>query len=137
MRVSAPTGRSKLSRWIPVTRAAVRREIEADPGLGDLLDVLAGVQQSPPRLDEAARIAGRSRATLARRFRDLFGRTYGDVARRIRLEQARRLLLAKREWTVDQIASEVGYATGYSLTRAFAARFEMTPGAYRQARSAR
>jgi len=74
---------------------------------------------------------GFSPVQLIRRFRAAFGTTPGDYLTALRLERACRLLRETR-MTIDQIASSCGYATGYYLSRLFAARIGTTPSEYRR-----
>jgi len=116
---------------IPELSEDARSAIEADEGLVELFRVLSE-SHPPPRLDEAAAIALRSRATLTRQFRDQLQMGYGDLARRIRLADGQRVLLDEREWSIERVARAVGYATAFSFSRAFQAHFDMTPAEFRE-----
>lgn len=74
---------------------------------------------------------GLSPVQLIRRFRAAYNMTPGDYMTALRLERACRLLRETR-MTVEQIASACGYATGYYLSRLFAARIGVTPSEYRK-----
>lgn len=85
----------------------------------------------PFGVKELAHELGLSPVQLIRRFRSAYGITPGNYLTSIRLERACRLLRESR-MTVEQIAAACGYATGYYLSRLFAARIGMTPSEYRR-----
>jgi transcriptional regulator GlxA family with amidase domain len=65
-------------------------------------------------LDEAARELATSKRTLARRIRDVLGRTPISYVQDLRCERAVHLLKTTNRG-VDQIAAMVGYADGVTL----------------------
>jgi transcriptional regulator GlxA family with amidase domain len=65
-------------------------------------------------LDEAARAAGASKRTLARRMHDVLGKSPLSYFQSLRVERAVHLLKTGNA-SVDQIASRVGYANGTTL----------------------
>ena len=62
----------------------------------------------------------------------MVGETLAEHIRRIRLERAAQLLV-QSERSVTDLAFETGYETVESFTRAFKARFGVTPSAYKKA----
>ncbi|GAA3402911.1 helix-turn-helix domain-containing protein [Paenibacillus hodogayensis] len=85
----------------------------------------------PFGVKELAGELGLSPVQLIRRFRAAYRITPGDYLTGLRLERACRLLRESR-MTVEQIAASCGYATGYYLSRLFAARFGIVPSEYRK-----
>ncbi|MEF3302908.1 AraC family transcriptional regulator [Paenibacillus sp. GYB003] len=85
----------------------------------------------PYGVKELAGELGLSPVQLIRRFRAAYGVTPGDYLTGLRLEKACRLLRETR-MTVEQVASACGYATGYYLSRLFAARIGAAPSEYRK-----
>ena len=83
-----------------------------------------------PTMAQIARAAGRHEIHLAREFRRFFGIPVGAYLRRLRTEQAQRLLL-KPQISISEIAQSCGFASHSHLCREFKARFGVTPSEYR------
>lgn len=81
-----------------------------------------------PTLPELARVAGLNEAKLKAGFRSLFGCTVHACLRRHRMEEARRLLLARR-YSVSEVAGRVGYANPSKFAAAFRKHYGMPPSA--------
>jgi AraC family transcriptional regulator len=79
---------------------------------------------------QIAREAGRHEIHLAREFRRFFGIPVGAYLRRLRTEQAERLLL-KPQISISEIAHSCGFASHSHLCREFKAHFGITPSEYR------
>jgi AraC family transcriptional regulator len=92
---------------------------------------LLGDEAGPAALSELAARVGVHRVHLAREFRDHFGMTVGECARRRRLERAR-ALVANTDLPLSVAAADAGFADQAHLTRAFRAAFGTTPGRYRR-----
>ena len=91
---------------------------------------VAAMLQAPDRawtLDELARQAGASRATLVRIFQKTAGMAPLAFLAELRLGQARRKLLAGTT-SQAEIAAEVGYQSESAFSRAFQRRYGMRPG---------
>jgi len=88
--------------------------------------ILVARRQDPPTLPELARRAGLNEAKLKAGFRTLFGSTVYGYLREYRMEEARRLLLARRH-SVSEVAAEVGYANPSKFAAAFRRKFGMSP----------
>lgn len=117
--------RRRTTRW-----AATAQRADVSPPIQrarDYVDVRVGEVRT---LDELAEVAGLSRYHFARRFRDEVGEPPWAYVRRVRAEQARRLLESGAS------PAEVAYATGYTdqphLTRDLRERFGRTPGQIRR-----
>ncbi len=72
-----------------------------------------------------------SKSYLCRIFRRVTGESFGDYLRRVRLEQACRLL-RETELTAEQIVYACGLRDIPTFYRSFKERMGMTPNAYRQ-----
>lgn len=83
------------------------------------------------RLDEIARMAGSSRAHLARAFHNSAGLSLHQFVLQRRLDRARHLVLNSAMPT-HAIANQVGFADAAHLSRAFSRAFHQTPTAIRQ-----
>lgn len=84
-----------------------------------------------PGLEEIARQAGMSRATLTRRFREALGVSPGVFLQQLRLSRACHLLAASLE-TVTQIALSCGYESPAAFARAFQRQTGTSPRDYRR-----
>jgi len=85
------------------------------------------------KVQDVARAAAVSRSQLDRRFKKLLGRTIHDEIRRIRIEQARRLL-AETSLPLKQVALRCGFRTVQHLTELFHQFVGTTPAIYRRDR---
>jgi AraC-like DNA-binding protein len=83
-------------------------------------------------IDELARRSGASRASLARRFRDLVGEPPMTFLKNWRMAKAADLLLDPTE-TVSSVAEKVGYATPFAFSTAFKRVRGLTPQQHRDA----
>jgi AraC-like DNA-binding protein len=90
----------------------------ADPVVGPALRLVHGDPARQWTLGELARQVGASRATLARRFRDVVGEPPATYLTNWRITLAADLLRSS-DLTVDAIARRVGYANGFALSVAF------------------
>lgn len=80
-----------------------------------------------PDLTRLAHDCGTNRTSLQRLFQTQLGLSVFGYLREQRLQRA--LVLLREGWGVDAVAREVGYGSGYSLSRAFKQRFGIPPGA--------
>jgi AraC family transcriptional regulator len=81
-------------------------------------------------MTQIAREAGRHEIHLAREFRRFFGVPVGAYLRRLRIEQAQRMVLGSKT-PISEIAQCCGFASHAHLCREFKARFGVTPSEYR------
>lgn len=80
--------------------------------------------------------AGISPRQLSRRFSAAVGASPAAFVERLRLDEARRRLLAQRQ-TIDRVSSSVGYASADAFRRAFERRFGVAPRTFRKRFSTR
>jgi len=83
-------------------------------------------------IDELARRVALSRATLVRRFRESVGMPPIEYLNRWRLLKAHQLARYSAG-SIEQIASQVGFSSAQTLTRAFKRAFGYTPSGLRRA----
>jgi AraC-like DNA-binding protein len=81
--------------------------------------------------DDLAAVAGCSRFTAYRAFKQAYGLSPSDYQRQLRVRAARRLLSAGLP--PSHVAAEAGFADQAHLTRWFRRYYGVTPGAYRLA----
>ncbi len=82
--------------------------------------------ETPLPIPEIARRIGRPRKDLEARMKSDLGATPAKVYRRLRLIQARKLLL-ETDISVAEVATRTGYEDPSALTRAFRMEFGTTP----------
>jgi AraC family transcriptional regulator len=92
-----------------------------------------GAPEGPRRVEEMARAACFSRRQFHRLMLQVLGETPGTHQRRLRLDRAAWLLLTSRATVLD-VALEIGFENHETFTRAFRARFGVTPSAFRKNR---
>ena len=80
----------------------------------------------PPRLADIAADAGLSASKLKRAFKHLFGTSVYQYHLGVRLDRARRLL-ESAPFTVAEVSERVGYSTPSHFSRAYRARFGISP----------
>lgn len=87
--------------------------------------------RAPLNLKEVAERCGISREHFIRGFGKRYGEPPGELLRRLRLEQAHRMLLAT-QMPVQEVALACGFADANSFCRAYRLRYGATPGAARR-----
>jgi AraC-like DNA-binding protein len=91
---------------------------QGDPIVERALRIMHERPEHPWTMDQLAAESGASRATLARRFRDLVGESPMTFLRNWRMAKAADLLCDSEE-TVSTVAEKVGYATPFAFSAAF------------------
>jgi transcriptional regulator GlxA family with amidase domain len=81
-------------------------------------------------VERLARSLGMSSRTLARACKDQLAESPAALVRRLRLEEARRLL-EQTELKLEAIAQQTGLGDSSTLHRVFSASFQLSPAAYR------
>jgi AraC-like DNA-binding protein len=94
-----------------------------------------GSRQESVPVEVMARAACFSRRQFHRLMVEMLGERPGSHQRRIRLDRATRMLLTSRV-TILEIALENGFENPETFTRAFRARFGVTPSSFRRNRGA-
>jgi AraC-like DNA-binding protein len=89
-------------------------------------DILRQRLENPPSLGELARLVGLNDCTLKRTFRQVFGQTVFGYLHDYRMQQARQAL-EMGDWTVGEVARQVGYTNLSAFSRAFSKQFEVKP----------
>jgi transcriptional regulator GlxA family with amidase domain len=123
---------------LELVRSPAEARVTVPPSLPRDLRVeraLAAARAQPDRrfsVSELAKIAGASRATFVRSFTRSVGVTPSVWLAAQRLELARTLLV-ETDAGLAELASRTGYASEFSLSRAFKRRFGVAPGVLRRA----
>ncbi|MEM7584093.1 MAG: AraC family transcriptional regulator [Acidobacteriota bacterium] len=121
-----------LRHWLAHEGAACGGWLGAlrHPLLAKAIALLHNAPTDPWTVESLARAVGMSRASLARHFQQEVGSSPMLYLSRWRLENARRLL-RQSDLSLDEIAAKIGYATGFSLSKAFKHTFGISPGQFR------
>jgi transcriptional regulator GlxA family with amidase domain len=114
------------SQFSPVLAAQAR----ADSAFSDLIDWIREHLGEPLDVERLAERAGMSPRTFHRRFVEATGETPGRFIETIRLDHARQLLQTRA--SLKEIAAKAGYATQGQFSKAFARRFGLGPGLFRE-----
>jgi len=85
------------------------------------------------RVTDLAREAGWTPGHLNRTFKELTGDTVQEYIGRVRMAKAAHMLLTS-DWSVEQIAGQVGYGDARAFRRAFKRYYKDAPGDYRLAK---
>ena len=104
----------------------------SDPVVGEALRQIDHAPQQPWTVQSLAKVAGVSRATLARRFSDLVGESPMTFLTGWRIALAADLL-REPQTTLESVAHQVGYASPYALSTAFKRVRGVSPQQYRAA----
>jgi len=86
--------------------------------------------RSPINLKEVAERCGVSREHFIRAFGKRFGEPPGELMRRLRLEQAQRMLGAT-QLAIQEVATACGFTDANTFCRAYRLRYGTSPGAAR------
>jgi len=128
--LSLPRSSTLLSPLGVVARGSTRQLLPDDP---DLAKAIAVIHESVGRrlsVGDVLRQVNMSRISLERRFRRYLDRTPAQEIRRVRIVQARQLLLATN-LPLKSIAERCGFAASSRLIEAFRRESGCTPSAYR------
>lgn len=104
-----------------------------DERLARSLQAMTNDPTASHNLESLAALAGMSRSSFAQRFSDAFGRGAIDLLIELRLKHAAQLLSGSN-LPIERVARKVGYQSRSYFTRAFQARFLVSPGNYRRQR---
>jgi LacI family transcriptional regulator len=113
-----------------VVRGSTRQIALEDPVLAKVIAAIHESVGSPLSVDDLSKLVPVSRISLERRFRRLLDRTPLQEIRRIRIAQARQLLMAT-DLPLKAIAEHCGYAASSRLIEAFQQETGFTPNRYR------
>ena len=127
----------RLKYVVPPEGLIVRRSSDViaveDEDIAAVLALIRARACDGIKVHDVARAAAISRSQLDRRFKTLLGRTIHDEIRRVRLEQAQRLL-AETSLSLKQVAVRCGFKTVQHLAELFRNFVGVTPGTYRRER---
>ena len=102
-----------------------------DTLLNDALQFLKENSSKPVRIETLAKTLGLSPVQFTRKFKSYTGITPTEFLTNLRLLKARKLLL-ETDLTLDNIAVECGYQSGFYLSRIFSKNYNMSPSNFRK-----
>jgi transcriptional regulator GlxA family with amidase domain len=114
------------SQFSPMLAAQAR----ADTSFAGLIDWIGEHLAGPLDVERLAERAGMSPRHFHRRFNEATGETPGRFVETLRLDHARQLLQTPA--SLKEIAARTGYATQGQFSKAFARRFGLSPGLFRE-----
>lgn len=123
--LAAEWARDPLSLRLPLARS---------PELARAMDWMVDRMAESPAIEEAARHAGVSVRTLARRFEEEAQTTFRAFLQQARMIRATELL-SREGARVTEVALAVGFASPAAFTRAFKASLGVMPKDYRKNRA--
>lgn len=113
-------------RYSPVTTSLSANDRLA---AGKAYDILRERIADPPMLSELALNVGLTEYRLNQAFQEIHGSTVFEALRRLRLEQARDMVV-RGDMAIKEIAFAVGYGHVSNFSSAFSAYFGMPPATY-------
>jgi transcriptional regulator GlxA family with amidase domain len=111
--------------------SALQRQEKAPLKLRDISTYVLDHVDQPLPVDRIAAAIGMSPRTLTRWCRDHLSESPAELVRRLRLDEARRLL-EETSLPLKDITARTGFGDASTLWRAFTQRLGLTPAAYRQ-----
>jgi AraC family transcriptional regulator len=108
------------------------RVSDASPRLRRVRDEIHALQPGRPSIGALARSAGLHPVSLTRSFRRHYGCSISAYVRRLRIEQAAAMLIARKRCPLTTIAHELGFADQSHFCRTFAAELGIAPNRYRR-----
>jgi transcriptional regulator GlxA family with amidase domain len=110
--------------------SALKRQEQEPERLGDVAGfVLEHLDEALP-VDRLAKGIGMSPRTLSRWCRRHFGESPAELVRRLRIDEARRLL-EETPLPLKDVTARTGFGDASTMWRAFTQRLGVTPAAYR------
>ena len=119
-----------------MTGLADLTESLTDPAIAEAIHLITNDLASDWSVGQLAYRVGMSRSAFSERFRNLTGESPIRFVTRLRMAQGAGFL-ATTQRSIASIASECGYDTDSSFSKAFKREFGMTPGDYRETASRR
>jgi transcriptional regulator GlxA family with amidase domain len=119
------------SQFSPMLAAQAR----ADTAFAGLIEWIREHLAEPLDVERLAGQAGMSPRSFHRRFLAATGETPGRFIESLRLDHARQLLQTRA--SLKEIAARTGYATQGQFSKAFARRFGLNPGLFREMHAAK
>jgi len=111
--------------------SALRRQEKEPPRLRDISTFVLDHVDEPLLVERIARRVGMSPRTLSRWCREHLGESPAELVRRLRIDEARRLL-EETSLPLKDITARTGLGDASTMWRVFTQRFGVTPAAYRQ-----
>jgi transcriptional regulator GlxA family with amidase domain len=111
--------------------SALRRQEKEPPKLRDISTFVLDHVGKPLQVERLARRVGMSPRTLSRWCREHLGESPAELVRRLRIEEARRLL-EETSLPLKDITARTGLGDPSTMWRVFTRRLGVTPAAYRQ-----
>ena len=108
-----------------------------DPSIRHALRVIHQFPSDPWTVESLGKAVGMSRSNFSSRFHALVGSSPLKYLTQLRMHLAANVLDGEARVSLAEVASQVGYDTESSFSRAFKRYFGVSPGAFRKQRSQR
>ena len=121
-----PTQRASAGRF-----TALQFEAKSLDRFSDIARWIATNLYKRITMEALARRASLCPRQVSRRFKATFGTTPADFVEGLRMKEAQRCLVVSGS-SIKRLAASLGYRSPHVFRRAFARRFGISPGAYRE-----
>ncbi|WP_016956129.1 AraC family transcriptional regulator [Catenovulum agarivorans] len=101
--------------------------------LNQVIDQMEAKLHFPWTVDDMAKLAKYSAPHLHRLFQQQFARSPLQQLIEMRMQRAK-YLLANTNWSIEQIAEQVGYADVFNFAKRFKKSVDLAPGQYRKSK---
>ncbi len=122
-----------LTALLELPEELLRVVPERDPRIERACRTIAARLDDPPDNAELAKLAGLNRESFIRLFHRECAESPGVLSRRLRVEHACRLLHYSNR-SIDEIATQCGFADRYHFSRVFSRLMHCAPAAFRKLR---
>jgi len=129
-RAEAP-GATRLPPGPVIRRQSTQPVRTEDPHVRRALRYLREHATERIQIEDVLAVVGCSRRHLEQLMKGAIGRTPGQELTRLRIERAK-MLLARNDLTIDEVARRCGYRDGVRLSVAFKREVGLTPGTFRR-----
>jgi len=123
---------NKQNQLIEIVGGINTTKVEDMPTLQRVTRYLMSNYQQPISLEKVAKIANMEKSYFCRYFKKHTRFTLKQYVNNLRINYACKLLVAKRELSIQQIAYEVGYNHSSQFIREFKKREQLCPSVYRK-----
>lgn len=104
---------------------------QIDPLMAKTRSLIERHFKEPVSIQEIAERIGLSPVQLSRRFRKSFGLNPSEYLRKLRIDQATQLL-TKTNLSIENIALQCGYSSGFYFSRIFSEMMNISPSRFRE-----
>ena len=127
--------RSRMQQRFGGMNGGISVEKSEDPQVAFMYElkqhIMENIGEEGFHTEQLGRLMGMSRTQLNRKVKQILGETPGSLLRRMRIEEARRVLL-NSDLQIAEVAYKVGFIDPAHFTRVFRAQVGVTPSELRE-----